>query len=325
MTDVIKCSCCDNIKPMSEYYKRNDGASHNQCKQCIQKKACDKRTQVKNLESNEKVCIACNNSKLHTQFYLVDNIVHEKCIKCCKGVEYVCKGCNTIKNAFEFYIRSDTKKPRGECKNCILIRKQKWRKDNRAHYQKQTSEYRSRPEIKAKQKQMNNAWYAKPENKERKRLRYQERYYNDPKFHIKKVMKSRMRMALKNNQKAGHTLELLGCSIDEFKKWMEYQFDPYMNWENQGSYWHMDHIKPCASFDLTKEAEQYTCFHWTNIQPMYGPENISKGETYNDRIKFCASVTLGAYEFQKIKLQKELKQLGDEYFIWGTEILHDDL
>lgn len=132
-------------------------------------------------------------------------------------------------------------------------------------------------------------------------------------------------MALKNNQKAGHTLELLGCSIDEFKRWMEFQFTPYMNWRNQGSYWHMDHIKPCDSFDLTNEEEQYECFNWKNIRPLYGPDNISKGNTYNDRIKLCASITLGAYEFQKNKLQKELERLGDGYFICDGQIYYDDL
>ena len=221
-------------------------------------------------------------------------------------------------------------KPRGECKKCVLLRKQKWRVENDERYKRKAAEYRNRPEIKTRQKQQSDAWYAKPENKERKRLQYQERYRNDPKFHIKKVMKSRMRMALKNNQKAGHTLELLGCSIDEFKKWMEFQFTPYMTWANQGSYWHMDHIKPCDSFDLTNEGEQYECFNWKNIRPLYGPDNISKGNTYNDRIKLCASITLGAYEFQKNKLQKELERLQNnepniDYFICDGQIYYDDL
>jgi hypothetical protein len=49
-----------------------------------------------------------------------------------------------------------------------------------------------------------------------------------------------------------------------------------MNWENQGE-WHIDHILPCASFDLTKEEEQRKCFHYTNLQPLWAKDNMIKG------------------------------------------------
>jgi Prasinovirus endonuclease VII len=319
------CQVCGEDKPQSAYYHRGDGGVHKQCKQCIQDKQKANRMKKKLLSNQKKSCIDCNKSKSKLDFYEINEYYHNRCIECCDGVEYVCGGCNDIKPFADFYVRNDTNKPRGECKACVLIRKQKWKSDNREHYNKQSAEYRNRPEIKIRQNKLAADWYAKPENKERKRLRYNERYYNDPMFRIKKIMKSRIRLAIKNNQKAGNTLELLGCTIKDFKEWLEYQFTPYMNWANQGSYWHMDHIKPCASFDLTKEEEQYKCFHWTNIQPMYGPDNMTKSDTYNDTIKFCASVSLGAYEFQKNRLKNELNRLGDDYFIYDGEIIHDDL
>ena len=55
-----------------------------------------------------------------------------------------------------------------------------------------------------------------------------------------------------------------------------------MTFENYGDYWHMDHIKPCASFDLNDEEEQKKCFHYTNLQPMEGKENMSKGSKYDE-------------------------------------------
>ena len=49
-----------------------------------------------------------------------------------------------------------------------------------------------------------------------------------------------------------------------------------MSWDNQGE-WHIDHIIPCASFDLTNEEEQEKCFHYTNLQPLWAIDNMVKG------------------------------------------------
>ncbi len=44
--------------------------------------------------------------------------------------------------------------------------------------------------------------------------------------------------------------------------------------------WHIDHIKPCSSFDFSIKEEQYKCFHYTNLQPMWGLENMSKNDKW---------------------------------------------
>ena len=73
------------------------------------------------------------------------------------------------------------------------------------------------------------------------------------------------------------TLELLGCSIEEFKSHLESQFKDGMSWDNRGYYgWHIDHIIPCASFDLSNPAHQRACFNWRNLQPMWRLENQTK-------------------------------------------------
>lgn len=82
--------------------------------------------------------------------------------------------------------------------------------------------------------------------------------------------------ALKDNCKSNKTSVLIGCSIPKLKKHLEKQFKQGMNWNNYGK-WHVDHIKPCASYDLSKPEEQRKCFHYTNLQPLWAEENFRKG------------------------------------------------
>jgi hypothetical protein len=55
------------------------------------------------------------------------------------------------------------------------------------------------------------------------------------------------------------------------------RFRPGMTWENYGPVWHVDHIKPCAKFDLTDPDQQRACFHFSNLQPLFADENLRKG------------------------------------------------
>ena len=86
-----------------------------------------------------------------------------------------------------------------------------------------------------------------------------------------------------STEKKGHTLQFLGCSRDDLLKHLEGQFEDGMTWENYGVHgWHIDHIKPCVAFDLTNIAEQAECFHYTNLQPLWAKDNISKGATWDE-------------------------------------------
>lgn len=72
------------------------------------------------------------------------------------------------------------------------------------------------------------------------------------------------------------TQELIGCSHQRLKAHLESQFKPGMTWKNYGK-WHVDHIRPCASFnDLTEMSQQKDCFHYSNLQPLWASENMSK-------------------------------------------------
>jgi hypothetical protein len=103
----------------------------------------------------------------------------------------------------------------------------------------------------------------------------------DPAKRLLDSLRARVCESLKRGEtKSASTLELLGCSIPELRERLEQQFRPGMSWDNYGPVWHVDHIKPCALFDFDDPAQQRACFHWSNLQPLFALENISKGAKY---------------------------------------------
>jgi len=113
-------------------------------------------------------------------------------------------------------------------------------------------------------------------NKEKRKKYVNFKYSNDIEFMLKKKIRSRFYEIIKIN-KSEKCLDLIGCSVIFLKKHIESQFKDGMNWENYGLYgWHIDHIIPCASFDLTDPNQQKKCFHYTNLQPLWAKDNWKK-------------------------------------------------
>ncbi len=110
----------------------------------------------------------------------------------------------------------------------------------------------------------------------RLRVYSRNRLATDVNYKIKKNLRNRIRKALMGVSKSAKTCALLGCPVDVLIARLESLFQPGMTWDNYGK-WHIDHIKPCASFDLTKEGEQEICFNFKNLQPLWAVDNIKKG------------------------------------------------
>lgn len=105
------------------------------------------------------------------------------------------------------------------------------------------------------------------------------RRLNDINFKILENLRNRLNRALKYNYKHSSVVELLGCSINFLKQHLENKFKPGMSWSNYGQ-WHIDHIKPCALFDLSIPEQQKICFNYRNLQPLWAKDNLSKGSKY---------------------------------------------
>ena len=116
-----------------------------------------------------------------------------------------------------------------------------------------------------------------------KNKRVRERMLTDLDFKMRKRLSGRIRQALKGQKstKMFKTLDIIGCTVYALRQHLESQFELGMSWDNHTfNGWHIDHIRPCASFDLTKPEQQKQCFHYTNLQPLWAEDNLKKGAKY---------------------------------------------
>jgi hypothetical protein len=191
------------------------------------------------------------------------------------------KRCNKCKKEkpFEDFNKDKSRKDglSYRCKSC-----QKTLHSN--HYKKNTKE----------RCLQNKEWYEK--NKDQRLKKCAEYYQNNkdkkneyqkmrrkthPQSKIAERLRGRIWQALKGNAKTHNTIQLLGCSVEDLKTYLENNFKNGMNWENYGTDgWHIDHIKPCALFNLTKEQDQLLCFNYTNLQPLWAKDNLQKGKKF---------------------------------------------
>jgi hypothetical protein len=151
---------------------------------------------------------------------------------------------------------------------------------NKDHINEMRRKYRQTPKGKEKLR-LDNQRYGK---KHRKKIteKYLERRKKDPAFKMLTILRGRILDVLRGHSKSDTTINMLGCTIKEFWIHLEKKFTKGMTRENHGE-WHVDHIIPCASFDLSKPEEQAKCFHYTNLQPLWAIDNLKKGDRKYDR------------------------------------------
>ena len=192
----------------------------------------------------------------------------KKCTKCHK--EYP--------ETLEYFVRNSACKGglSTQCKVCNKRYKTQYRKKNKDKIYQYNKKY---VEDNAEKVALYQKQYLQ-ENKETRNKRESDRYYSDTQYRMTKTLRGRLYNACKGRGCKQSTLDILGCTIDEFLQYIESQFSDNMNWENYGK-WHIDHIRPCCSFDLTDPEQQRKCFHYTNLQPLWAIDNLKKAGTYH--------------------------------------------
>jgi hypothetical protein len=107
-----------------------------------------------------------------------------------------------------------------------------------------------------------------------------ERRKSNVQYRLSCALHSRLAKALRGNSRKGHMIDLLGCTILEFKEYISKQFigdNAWMAWENWGpKTWHIDHIRPCYEFDHTDPEQVKICWHHTNMRPLAAKANLSR-------------------------------------------------
>ena len=191
------------------------------------------------------------------------------CVQCCR--------CLQMKDLSDFYRRKD--RPIGidyKCKKCVQENRSKInylpqnngiKKCSKCYKNLSLTEFEA-----CKNKKDGRASQCK-----KCRHKYKMHRLNTvPELRITENLRRRTRAVLEGINKSKNTLMLLGCDMKFLRKYIEGLFKDGMSWENYGE-WQIDHIIPCSKFDLTKESEQQKCFHYTNLQPLWKEDNLSKG------------------------------------------------
>lgn len=201
-----------------------------------------------------KTCICCGSRKTLDSFY--NRKVGSK-----DGKHSYCKDCHNKKNKLSAKKYRETKKYK------------KWAKEHYYHYRRTEKFRKWHREYRRKQRREGGG----KEQAQRRKIDSHKR--ENPKYRVDMNMSRAIRAAL-NGNKAGRTWEsLVGYSLFNLVGHLERQFTPEMNWDNYGSYWHIDHKKPRSSFSFndTNSNEFKKCWSLENLQPMEAIENIKKG------------------------------------------------
>jgi hypothetical protein len=179
----------------------------------------------------------------------------------------ICSKCKEIKELNLFYKK--TCNPDGlfaHCKICDGIKRKKYPKGNKEHYLK------NRDKILQKNKEY------KKNHREQINLRNRILFAENPESKLRTRLRVRLCEAIRGNYKSGSAVKDLGCSIEYLKKYIESKFKDGMTWKNwTNTGWHIDHIKPISSFNLNNKEELLKAVHYTNLQPLWAYENLSKG------------------------------------------------
>jgi hypothetical protein len=204
------------------------------------------------------------------------------------GLQNWCKSCRKEDYEANHEERLAKKKEHYEAnRGELLLKKKEYYETNRDKIRaKQKELYEvNREEILAKRRTPEHrAKQRTPEYRAKKNTQRKKRRDEDPRFRLEELLRSRVKMALKTQgaKKFTSTMDLIGCSPEFLTKHLEKQIKPGTKRED----YHVDHIIPCVYFDLTKEEEQKMCFHWTNLQLLLGPANMSK----SDDVFWCGQV-----------------------------------
>lgn len=156
-------------------------------------------------------------------------------------------------------------------------KKREYNKDNKERIKEKQKEYRIiyKDKIRERRKEY------RIKNKENINKYRREKMISDPLYKLSTLIRNLIKQSFrkKSMKFSERTFEILGCSFVEFKLYLENKFNDKMNWSNQGTYWHIDHIIPISWAKC--EEDVYLLNKYTNFQPLSASENLSKNNRFS--------------------------------------------
>lgn len=190
----------------------------------------------------------------------------------------ICTSCKIEKEIDNYSFRNKKKEIYfNRCKECTNIYAKNYREKNKDIIKEKQSEW---------YENKGRDWKKEYEKKNKDHINEMERkrYNTDIQFRMKKILRSRFKSTILEKKKYKSILSYIEVPLPYFIKWIEYQFDSNMSWDNQGSYWDIDHVQPCSSFDLTNEDNIKLCYNWKNLRPLEKRENYRKNNKIDNDI-----------------------------------------
>lgn len=287
------CSNCKENKNISTFEKLDSGNIRKVCRTCRNKQivenAINKKDKILKTMATikNKTCSECKQNKIVSEF--------NKRLRSVDGYNSKCKSCYKLirkpnKKIINHVFDENLNK---HCSTCSYIgnnfRRNDKSEDNYYH-------------------KCNNCWKPIEWNKEKQKIS-EKKYCMNNKEKLREKWKKqglkinrRIRDSLNKRiksclySKKNKTFEYTDCDAEFLKLWFEYNFTEEMGWNNYGN-WHIDHIKPCSSFDFSVKEDIITCFNWKNLRPCWGVENMEKSN----------KIDLKLIEQYKIKAQIFIK------------------
>lgn len=250
-----KCSKCKVEKELKDFNicKSNNDGYYSICKQCR-----------KDFYEKNKNNITQKNRECHKKNRKERLIKQKKYYN--ENKESILK-----KQKIDRMNKSDIIKNRQLIYYAIIDNKEKKKKNDKVWRENNEEKIRKTKQI----------YYKKNKSKiqAQNRIKDKDRYKNNINYRIARILRKRMNEAIKNNYKSGSAVKDLGCSIEYFvKEYMPSKFQEGMTWDNYGLYgWHIDHIIPLSSFDLTDRGQLLKACHYSNLQPLWAEDNLRKG------------------------------------------------
>jgi len=285
------CTVCDISKMTTEFYKdvRMKGGLRSECKVCHAEYAKKRGEERENTTCTDRaVCTSCGFEK-HVKWFGISH-GKTKCQDCIKNPivpdTKTCKTCRVEKSSDSFvrntaYVDGLV----GECKECFIARQDAFvrpstKRCSGCKVDLPPDQYNAnRSSLDRLQSMCKACCVKKLANRRQTCIEY--KIACNTRRRMRKIIVRYNSTNAKTATKTGHTIDLFGCSVAEVVKHLESQFTDGMTWDNYGFRgWHIDHVRPCSSFDMTDPEDQKRCFHVSNLQPLWAFDNMSKGAKY---------------------------------------------